>query len=600
MTHGSEMTDARPAPGGDAKRVVHEEAAHEKRQWIRLTSQCNNLCTFCLDTLAHNGTMASDDEVKARIIDGRRNGATRLILSGGEPTIHPSFVKYVKLGRMAGYRKVQIVTNGRMLSYPAFLHRALDAGLGEITFSIHGHNAKVHDALVGVPGAFDEAVEGIRLALEDGRPIVNIDVCLNRGNVRKLPELLDRFIAMGVGEYDLLHLIPFGMAWDRKHRDQLVYDIDEAMPYVQVALEYSERPDLHIWFNRFPPPYLEGFEYLIQDPYKLNDEARGRFEEYELWITRDMPISCREPERCDRCYLQHFCDSLESAIEGTRSGSFDAWRFRTDEEQAPPSPGDCPLLWLVGGDLADVRRHLGAATGSLILELDDWFDFAEALVDGAIDGRPVARVVVHDPGDLAGLLAIGLPDVTAVLSESMAEHLATILRDGHPSMTLALPNYERATEAAEQLPDLPAFFAAWTGEGAIENVPECVSGERPRPRLRTIDGGSLRRQELDYEGLNPGDTGGRDSLLKEVAKMSVGDPAKVRHLESRLGQVKPELPGPKLDLFGYVGDYVRNGFYTKSLRCRECARHAECAGLHVTTVRTQGYAMLKPILDDPK
>jgi MoaA/NifB/PqqE/SkfB family radical SAM enzyme len=50
---------------------------------------------------------------------------------------------------MAGYPKIQTVTNGRMFSYPEFLHRCVDAGLSEITFSINGTNAKIHDALVG-------------------------------------------------------------------------------------------------------------------------------------------------------------------------------------------------------------------------------------------------------------------------------------------------------------------------------------------------------------------------------------------------------------------------------------------------------------------
>ena len=79
-----------------AKTLQHEEAAHQKRNWVRLTSMCNNKCTFCLDTMAHNETMAPDDEIKARIIEGRRKGSNRLILSGGEPTIHPSFIKFIK------------------------------------------------------------------------------------------------------------------------------------------------------------------------------------------------------------------------------------------------------------------------------------------------------------------------------------------------------------------------------------------------------------------------------------------------------------------------------------------------------------------------
>ena len=122
----------------DAKIVEHEEAAHEKRNWVRLTYDCNDRCIFCLDAHTHDGTNRDREEIRAQILDGRRKGAQRLILSGGEPTIHPDFVKFVKLGRLAGYRKVQTVTNGRMFAYPEFLKRSLDAGLSEITFSIHG------------------------------------------------------------------------------------------------------------------------------------------------------------------------------------------------------------------------------------------------------------------------------------------------------------------------------------------------------------------------------------------------------------------------------------------------------------------------------
>ncbi|RLB47349.1 MAG: hypothetical protein DRJ42_25570 [Deltaproteobacteria bacterium] len=274
------LTEEARQDGVDADRLTeHEEAAHDKRNWVRLTYECNDRCIFCLDSDTHDGEMRDPEEVKAQILDGRRKGATRLILSGGEPTIHPRFVDFVKLGRLAGYAKVQTVTNGRMFRYREFIIRAIDAGLGEITFSIHGPNARIHDALVGVKGAFDEEVEGLRHALADGRVIVNIDVCVNRGNVKVLPEIIETFVAMGVREYDLLHVIPFGRAW-REGQNTLFYDLAEAAPSLQKAFAHSREPGMHIWLNRFPPEHCEGFEDLIQDPYKLNDEVRGRREEY--------------------------------------------------------------------------------------------------------------------------------------------------------------------------------------------------------------------------------------------------------------------------------------------------------------------------------
>ena len=100
------------------KVLSHEEAAHEKRNWVRLSYDCNNHCTFCLDSNAHDGTMRNNLDIKVQIIEGRKKGMSRLILSGGEPTMHPNFLDFVKLGKRAGYPKVQTVTNGRMFKYP--------------------------------------------------------------------------------------------------------------------------------------------------------------------------------------------------------------------------------------------------------------------------------------------------------------------------------------------------------------------------------------------------------------------------------------------------------------------------------------------------
>src|SRR5688572_8181167 len=192
------LSEETHAAGVAAEKIATKEhAAHEKRNWVRLTFECNNRCTFCLDSDTHNGEMRAREEVKKQILDGRSKGATRLILSGGEPTIHPDYVSFIKLGRMAGYSKIQTVTNGRLFGYGFFLRKCLDAGLSEITFSLHGPNAKIHDALVGVKDAFEQEVAGLKNALDywarTGLPIVNVDIVINRGNVKKRTEMLLTF-----------------------------------------------------------------------------------------------------------------------------------------------------------------------------------------------------------------------------------------------------------------------------------------------------------------------------------------------------------------------------------------------------------------------
>ena len=156
---------------------VKESAVKEKRIWVRLNRVCNNGCLFCLDSDGHDGFMESREVVEEKIRRGREEGGERLILSGGEASLHPDFVHFIEFGRALGYGWIQTITNGRMYAYRKFADN-------ETTFSMHGHRAELHDRLVGVPGAFKQAFAGLRNLV--GRIVVNIDVVLNQLNIPEL------------------------------------------------------------------------------------------------------------------------------------------------------------------------------------------------------------------------------------------------------------------------------------------------------------------------------------------------------------------------------------------------------------------------------
>src|SRR6476646_1846865 len=64
--------EAHAAGVADQRLAGHEQAAHEKRNWVRLTFDCNNRCVFCLDSDTHDGRMRDREEVARQIVDGRR------------------------------------------------------------------------------------------------------------------------------------------------------------------------------------------------------------------------------------------------------------------------------------------------------------------------------------------------------------------------------------------------------------------------------------------------------------------------------------------------------------------------------------------------
>ncbi|MFY0542016.1 radical SAM protein [Nannocystis pusilla] len=466
--------------------MQHEEAAHERRNWVRLTFDCNDRCVFCLDAHTHDGTNRDRDEIKAQILDGRRRGATRLILSGGEPTIHPNFVDFVRLGRRAGYRKIQTVTNGRMFAYPAFLRAALDAGLSEITFSIHGPNARIHDALVGTKGAFDEEVKGLQGALADGRPIVNIDVCVNRGNVKQLPELMATFTAMGVREFDLLHVIPFGRAYS-EGREILFYDLEAMRPYLLAAFAYARQPGVHVWLNRFPPQHLEGFEDLIQDPHKLIEEVRGRKEEYALLLEHDIPLDCRAPERCKHCYLQPLCDRLDDVRADLAGQAFEVLRVDAGADHHAPVA--------YGGDPAS-RQHAAARLRRVLAEralaaglsehvpedsIDAWAGTADEAAAGMAEARAGRDARTAGADDAAPALVATSPEghVPHDISLNAATgHAGHVPHDTSPAAAIGPEEHPPAVSPTSTLGPaghVPHDISSTAATGPAKHLPPAVS-----------------------------------------------------------------------------------------------------------------------------
>lgn len=295
--------------------IEREKAAIIKKHWIRLTRSCNNRCLFCLDQEAQNDSVIPFDQVKKDLLKGRRKGAVRAVLSGGEPTLHPKLPDIIILAKKLGYSHIQVITNGRMFAYQDFLRKCLAAGLNETTFSVHGHTEKLHDELTNAPGSFRQTILALKNALMAKNLIVSVDIVINKKNIRYLKNILRFLIHLGIKEFDLLQVMPYGRAWD--HHKELFYDINQEMPHLKKAFSLSLKPGLFIWTNRFPAEFLEGFEHLIQSPSKLEDEIHGRIKMFGDLIKTGAPLECAG-RRCTYCFLKSFCaDLVEYKNKGT-------------------------------------------------------------------------------------------------------------------------------------------------------------------------------------------------------------------------------------------------------------------------------------------
>ncbi|MFA5116859.1 MAG: radical SAM protein [Candidatus Omnitrophota bacterium] len=291
------------------------EVAETPKYWLRLTRFCNNNCIFCLDKEAHNGLFVDLRTITRQLKEGRKKGMRKLIVSGGEPTLHPDYLKILKAASAMGYQGIQTVSNGRMFAYKKFLQEAVASGLTETTFSMHGHNKKLYEKQSQIKGSFEQALTGLMNALKIKGLIVNIDIVINKTNYKYLEDIIRYYLNLGVSEFDLLQVVPFGAGWE--NRAKVFYDPRRHLSYLHRAFALQEEfPWIYLWTNRLPAVYLEGFEELIQHPFKLKDEIRGRREMMDGFINGGIMMNCYGA-RCRYCFLNDLCHDL---IEVKKSG----------------------------------------------------------------------------------------------------------------------------------------------------------------------------------------------------------------------------------------------------------------------------------------
>ena len=113
---------------------------------IKVGYGCNDHCTFC-HTLDVRHVDAPADEIDRKIDRARALGHTMVVLSGGEPTIRPELVRWA---RRVAARDMDfgLVTNGRVLSYPAVVAELLALRLRYVYLSLHGGSRTIHNRLV--------------------------------------------------------------------------------------------------------------------------------------------------------------------------------------------------------------------------------------------------------------------------------------------------------------------------------------------------------------------------------------------------------------------------------------------------------------------
>jgi SynChlorMet cassette radical SAM/SPASM protein ScmF len=161
--------------------------------YVYLTGGCNLACRHCwiAPTFQPNGGTGGhlDYNLFALAIDeGLPLGLNSVKLTGGEPLLHPDFVRMVDLLREKELG-LTIETNGTLMTESLARYLKDKSTLGLISVSLDGANSETHDSFRGVKGSFERACQGIRNLVDlNCRPQLIMSV--HSGNVEEIESLV--------------------------------------------------------------------------------------------------------------------------------------------------------------------------------------------------------------------------------------------------------------------------------------------------------------------------------------------------------------------------------------------------------------------------
>lgn len=182
-----------------------------------LVRRCNLTCKHCYATSADKDFPGelSRSQIFTVMDDLRAYHVPVLILSGGEPLLHPDLFLLSRRAKEQGFYTA-LSSNGTLINEEN-LHAITAIGYDYIGISLDGMRT-THDRFRRCEGAFDAALHGIRLCRDAGLR-VGLRFTLTQENAADLPALLTLMEQEGIDKFYLSHLNYAGRGYKNRKED---------------------------------------------------------------------------------------------------------------------------------------------------------------------------------------------------------------------------------------------------------------------------------------------------------------------------------------------------------------------------------------------
>ncbi len=230
--------------------------------FYHITMDCNLRCSHCyVGKHLHKNQHIDTNQIINDLSSFRENGTNKIVLLGGEPTIHPEFMKILTNALEIGFVQVVVDTNGQIgFPIPEKYINTI-----KIRFSFEGHNSSTNDQIRG-EGAFNKSLKNLKIFNKQN---VNCEITctINRYNFNELSKFIEFFTDVGIKNFNFHFLSLTGAAQNNQHlllRPEEVLEVQEHLQSLNekkmILIRY---PKLIVHEDDIQSEIIHGLQCLI-------------------------------------------------------------------------------------------------------------------------------------------------------------------------------------------------------------------------------------------------------------------------------------------------------------------------------------------------
>ena len=220
VTHQKSSSKASVAPtqgglsifeGFESNPLAHTTLSAPIVIYWEITSQCNLKCIHCYNNSSPKLLKRELDtkEIKKIINQLAKQKVFWLAITGGEALFKKDIFEILKY---AHSKKIctMLSTNGTILTNEK-AQKIKAAGVSSVQVSIDGIES-MHDEFRGQKGAFEKAVNAVKLLVKHKIPDVTISSVATKLNFNEIPKIIDLAVKINASRYRIITLMPAGRA----------------------------------------------------------------------------------------------------------------------------------------------------------------------------------------------------------------------------------------------------------------------------------------------------------------------------------------------------------------------------------------------------